>query len=44
MSKNSSKQTVEASIEWLKWAKTVYPSFKNRKKKKPPIWSLYDER
>tara|TARA_Y100000389_G_scaffold143155_1_gene141303 strand:- start:134 stop:271 length:138 start_codon:yes stop_codon:yes gene_type:complete len=45
MSKNSSKQTVQASMEWLAWAKQVYPSLKNRKKKSaPPIWSLYDER
>lgn len=45
MSVNSTKQTVETSKEWVSWAKKVYPSLKNKKKKSaPPIWSLYDER
>ena len=33
MSKNSSKQLYESSQEWLKWARTKYPSFKLKKKK-----------
>lgn len=37
MSKNSSKQLYEASQEWLKWARTKYPSLKVKKKKQPMI-------
>jgi len=42
MSKNSSKQLYEANQEWLKWARTKYPSLKV-KKKTPPPFPVYNE-
>jgi len=37
MSKNSGKQLYEASTEWLKWARTKYPSLKVKKKPSAPF-------
>ncbi len=34
MSKNSQKANYQQSLEWLKWAKSKYPTLK-RKKSKP---------
>jgi hypothetical protein len=43
MSKNSPKQTYQASQEWLLWAKTKYKTLK-KKKQKPtfPIFTEYN--
>jgi hypothetical protein len=39
MSKNSPRQTYQASQEWLKWAKSKYPILKKKKKtvQQPPF-------
>jgi hypothetical protein len=44
MSKNSPKQTAQASMEWLAWARQQYSTLKKKKKQQQPIWSLYDEK
>ncbi len=41
MSKNSQKQTYEASQEWLLWAKTKYKTLK--KKKQKPTFPTFTE-
>lgn len=44
MSTTSAKQRYQAFTEWHNWAKTQYPSFKNKKKKvAQPRFSNYDK-
>ena len=42
MSKTSARQRYKAFTEWHEWAKTKYPSFRVKKKKKAtPTYSEY---
>lgn len=44
MSNNSARQTYQAFTEWYNWAKTKYPTLKQKKKKpKAPNFIAYGE-
>ena len=43
MSQNSARQNYQAFSEWHVWAKSQYPAFRAKKKKKvTPIWEKYE--